>query len=77
MHFAAKMKGETQLNSAVFQLTPTRTRCELVISAGGKTEKLASGLLKPFLTHINTADEQIAKGGYGWIFYPVGTTIWT
>lgn len=64
MHFAAKMKGETQLNSAVFQLTPTRTRCELVISAGGKTEKLASGLLKPFLTHLKTAEEQIAKGGY-------------
>jgi len=61
---AAKMKGETQLDSAVFQLTPTRTRCELVISAGGKTEKLASGLLKPFLTHLKTAEEQIAKGGY-------------
>lgn len=64
MGVAAKMKGETQLDSAVFQLTPTRTRCELVISAGGKTEKLASGLLKPFLTHLKTAEEQIAKGGY-------------
>ncbi|XP_057834904.1 COP1-interacting protein 7 [Cryptomeria japonica] len=58
------MKAETRLHSAVFQLTPTRTRCELVISAEGETEKLASGLLKPFLTHLKTAEEQIAKGGY-------------
>lgn len=58
------MKAETRLQSAVFQLTPTRTRCELVISAEGETEKLASGLLKPFLTHLKTAEEQIAKGGY-------------
>lgn len=39
-------------------------RCDLVITANGKTEKIASGLLEPFLTHLKTAREQIAKGGY-------------
>eukprot|EP01018_Ginkgo_biloba_P009988 Gb_08521 [translate_table: standard] len=68
------MKGETRLASAVFQLTPTRTRCELVISAEGMTEKLASGLLKPFLTHLKTAEEQIAKGGYSIRLEPPGGT---
>lgn len=58
------MKETTLLDSAVFQLTPTRTRCELLISSGGVTEKLASGLLKPFLLHLKTAEEQIEKGGY-------------
>ncbi|OMO95448.1 hypothetical protein COLO4_15893 [Corchorus olitorius] len=38
--------------------------CELVISANGKTEKIASGLLNPFLAHLKTAQEQMAKGGY-------------
>eukprot|EP00252_Welwitschia_mirabilis_P017299 TRINITY_DN3834_c0_g2_i1.p1 TRINITY_DN3834_c0_g2~~TRINITY_DN3834_c0_g2_i1.p1 ORF type:complete len:1534 (-),score=402.65 TRINITY_DN3834_c0_g2_i1:192-4793(-) len=58
------MRAETLLDSVVFQLTPTRTRCELVVTANGETEKLASGLLQPFLTHLKTAAEQIAKGGY-------------
>ncbi|XP_010906787.1 uncharacterized protein [Elaeis guineensis] len=58
------MKSEARLDSAVFQLTPTRTRCDLVIVANGKTEKIASGLLNPFLAHLKTAQDQIAKGGY-------------
>ncbi|PKA54162.1 hypothetical protein AXF42_Ash018172 [Apostasia shenzhenica] len=58
------MRSETRLDSAVFQLTPTRTRCDLVITANGKTEKIASGLVNPFLSHLKTAQEQIAKGGY-------------
>ncbi|GLJ36265.1 hypothetical protein SUGI_0728040 [Cryptomeria japonica] len=58
------MKETMILDSAVFQLTPTRTRCELLISSGGVTDKLASGLLKPFLLHLKTAEEQIEKGGY-------------
>jgi len=33
-------------------------RCELFVSGGGKTEKLASGFLKPFLTHLKVAEEQ-------------------
>jgi hypothetical protein len=58
------MKSEVRLDSAVFQLTPTRTRCDLVIYANGKSEKIASGLLKPFLAHLKVAQDQIAKGGY-------------
>ncbi|XP_008785220.1 COP1-interacting protein 7-like [Phoenix dactylifera] len=58
------MKQEARLDSLVFHLTPTRTRCDLVIVANGKTEKIASGLLNPFLAHLKTAQDQIAKGGY-------------
>ncbi|WOL16743.1 hypothetical protein Cni_G25531 [Canna indica] len=58
------MRSEARLDSAVFQLTPTRTRCDLVIIANGKKEKLASGLLTPFLAHLKTAQDQIDKGGY-------------
>lgn len=45
-------------------------RCDLVISANGKTEKLASGLLNPFLAHLKAAQEQMAKGGYSIILEP-------
>ncbi|XP_068666300.1 COP1-interacting protein 7-like [Aristolochia californica] len=58
------MKSETRLDSVVFQLTPTRTRFDLVIIANGRTEKIASGLLNPFLAHLKMAQDQIAKGGY-------------
>ncbi|CAA7403251.1 unnamed protein product [Spirodela intermedia] len=58
------MKSETRLDAAVFQLTPTRTRCDLVIKANGSMEKIATGLLNPFLAHLKTARDQIAKGGY-------------
>ncbi|WOL15934.1 hypothetical protein Cni_G24716 [Canna indica] len=64
------MRSEARLDSAVFQLTPTRTRCDLVIIANGKTEKLASGLLNPFLAHLKTAQDQVAKGGYSIILEP-------
>ncbi|KAG4185426.1 hypothetical protein ERO13_A09G229166v2 [Gossypium hirsutum] len=64
------MKSSTRLDSVVFQLTPTRTRCDLVISANGKTQKMASGLLNPFLAHLKTAQEQMAKGGYSIILQP-------
>lgn len=64
------MKSSTLLDSAVFQLTPTRTRCDLIITANGKTEKIASGLLNPFLAHLKTAQDQIAKGGYSIILEP-------
>ncbi|KAL5990529.1 hypothetical protein ACLOJK_011431 [Asimina triloba] len=39
-------------------------RYDLVIRGNGKTEKIASGLLDPFLCHLKTAKDQIAKGGY-------------
>ncbi|KAE8667989.1 COP1-interacting protein-related, putative isoform 3 [Hibiscus syriacus] len=64
------MKSSARLDSVVFQLTPTRTRCDLVISANGKTEKMASGLLNPFLAHLKTAQEQMTKGGYSIILQP-------
>ncbi|KAF5465917.1 hypothetical protein F2P56_015880 [Juglans regia] len=64
------MKSSTRLDSAVFQLTPTRTRCDLVISANGKEEKIASGLLNPFLAHLKAAQEQMAKGGYSIVLEP-------
>lgn len=45
-------------------------RCDLVISANGKTEKIASGLVNPFLAHLKTAQDQMAKGGYSIILEP-------
>ncbi|XP_038906996.1 COP1-interacting protein 7 isoform X2 [Benincasa hispida] len=64
------MKSSTKLDSATFQLTPTRTRCDLIISANGKSEKIASGLLNPFLAHLKIAQEQMARGGYSIILEP-------
>lgn len=59
------MDSRTRLDYALFQLTPTRTRCDLVIYAvGGGNEKLGSGLLEPFLAHLKSAKDQISKGGY-------------
>ncbi|KAK1288213.1 hypothetical protein QJS10_CPB19g01947 [Acorus calamus] len=55
------MKSDTTLDYAVFQLSPKHTRCELFISGGGTTEKLASGLLKPFLTHLRVVEEQVGQ----------------
>ncbi|XP_020705943.1 uncharacterized protein LOC110116624 [Dendrobium catenatum] len=52
------MYSNVPLDCAFFQLSPRRTRCELFVSADGKTEKLASGFLKPFLTHLKVAEEQ-------------------
>ncbi|GER46267.1 COP1-interacting protein-related [Striga asiatica] len=64
------MKQSTRLSSAVFQLTPTRTRCDLIIIANDNKEKIASGLLNPFLAHLKTAQDQIAKGGYSILLAP-------
>ncbi|CAN1789538.1 COP1-interacting protein 7 [Linum perenne] len=66
------MDPRTLLDHALFQLTPTRTRCDLVIFAGGGggTEKLATGLLQPFVSHLKTANDQISKGGYSIILRP-------
>lgn len=35
-------------------------RCELFVSRDGNSEKLASGLVKPFVTHLKIAEEQVA-----------------
>ncbi|XP_047950404.1 COP1-interacting protein 7 isoform X2 [Salvia hispanica] len=64
------MKSSTRLSSAVFQLTPTRTRCDLIIIANDGKEKIASGLLNPFLAHLKTAQDQIDKGGYSILLEP-------
>ena len=36
-------------------------RCELFVSTAGNTEKLASGLVKPFVAHLKVAEEQVAR----------------
>lgn len=35
-------------------------RCELFVSRDGNMEKLASGLLKPFVSQLKIAEEQVA-----------------
>ncbi|KAK6773352.1 hypothetical protein RDI58_028590 [Solanum bulbocastanum] len=54
------MESNMLLDYAVFQLSPKCSRCELFVSSDGNTEKLASGLLKPFVTHLKVAEEQVA-----------------
>ncbi|CAI8607843.1 unnamed protein product [Vicia faba] len=54
------MRSETLLDYAVLQLSPKRSRCELLVSSDGITEKLASGLVKPYLNHLKVAEEQAA-----------------
>ncbi|KAG7543110.1 hypothetical protein ISN45_Aa07g030390 [Arabidopsis thaliana x Arabidopsis arenosa] len=58
------MDPRTRLDYALFQLTPTRTRCDLVIFSGGENEKLASGIFQPFVTHLKSVRDQISRGGY-------------
>ncbi|KAE8680148.1 COP1-interacting protein 7, putative isoform 1 [Hibiscus syriacus] len=64
----------TRLDYVLFQISPTRTRCDLVIFAGKNNEKLASGLLEPFISHLSAAKYQISKGGYSITLRPVGST---
>ncbi|KAL6991022.1 hypothetical protein U1Q18_009145 [Sarracenia purpurea var. burkii] len=58
------MDPKALLDCVLFQLTPTRTRCDLVVVCGGISEKLASGLVEPFVSHLKFAKDQIPKGGY-------------
>ncbi|KAK9131476.1 hypothetical protein Sjap_011963 [Stephania japonica] len=55
------MRTDTPLDCAIFQLSPKRSRCELFVSGDGRTEKLASGLVKPFVAHLTVAEEQVAR----------------
>ncbi|XP_057450980.1 COP1-interacting protein 7 isoform X2 [Lotus japonicus] len=64
------MEPNSRLDHALFQLTPTRTRCDLIIVAGGVNERLASGILEPFLSHLKSAKDQISKGGYSITLHP-------
>jgi hypothetical protein len=56
-----KMRPAIPLDYAVFQLSPKRSRCELFVSTTGNTEKLASGLVKPFVAHLKVAEEQVSR----------------
>ncbi|GMI82364.1 hypothetical protein like AT1G61100 [Hibiscus trionum] len=64
------MDSTTILDRALFQLTPTRTRFDLVLFYKGKNEKLASGLFEPFICHLKFARDQISKGGYSITLQP-------
>jgi hypothetical protein len=55
------MRPAIPLDYAVFQLSPKRSRCELFVSTTGNTEKLASGLVKPFVAHLKVAEEQVSR----------------
>ncbi|KAK9756028.1 hypothetical protein RND81_01G068100 [Saponaria officinalis] len=57
------MQFDVPLDYAVFQLSPRRSRCELFVSYDGTIEKLASGLVKPFVTHLKAAEEQVESAG--------------
>ncbi|KAL3851297.1 hypothetical protein ACJIZ3_013179 [Penstemon smallii] len=67
------MDSKAILDYALFQLTPTRTRCDLVVFCGKKSEKLASGLMEPFKSHLKYAQDQIPKGGYSITLRPPAT----
>ncbi|KAL6543251.1 COP1-interacting protein 7 [Orobanche hederae] len=67
------MESRTLLDYALFRLTPTRTRCDLVIFAVEKKEKIASGLLEPFVTHLKSAKDRISKGGYSITLQPASS----
>ncbi|XP_040381701.1 uncharacterized protein LOC102709758 [Oryza brachyantha] len=54
------MEPDAPLDFALFQLSPRRSRCELVVSGNGRTEKIASGSVKPFVAHLRAAEEQAA-----------------
>jgi len=36
-------------------------RCDLFVSSNGNTEKLVSGPVKPFITHLKVAEEQASQ----------------
>ncbi|XP_033148062.1 COP1-interacting protein 7 isoform X2 [Brassica rapa] len=55
------MRPAIPLDYALFQLSPKRSRCELFVSTAGNTEKIASGLVKPFVAHLKVAEEQVAR----------------
>ncbi|GAA0144209.1 hypothetical protein LIER_04716 [Lithospermum erythrorhizon] len=54
------MKSDTLLDFSVFQLSPKHSRCELFVSSDGTTEKVASGLVKPFAAQMKLVEEQVA-----------------
>ncbi|KAJ6389313.1 hypothetical protein OIU77_027618 [Salix suchowensis] len=55
------MKSNTLLDYAVFELSPNLKRCDLFVSSNGNTEKLVSGSVKPFISHLKFAEEQASQ----------------
>ncbi|KAJ8441154.1 hypothetical protein Cgig2_006983 [Carnegiea gigantea] len=55
------MMSDVPLDYAVFQLSPKRSRCELFVSYDGTMERLASGLVKPFVANLKAAEQQVAS----------------
>ncbi|VFR00138.1 unnamed protein product [Cuscuta campestris] len=55
------MEPDTPLDCVLLQLSPKRTRCDLFVSTNGKTEKLASGVFKSFVTYLKVAEKQVAS----------------
>ncbi|KAG9459001.1 hypothetical protein H6P81_003509 [Aristolochia fimbriata] len=51
---------QTELSKLIVESLPGLS-CELFVSGEGKTEKLASGLVKPFITHLTVVEEQVAQ----------------
>nr|KAJ0205366.1 hypothetical protein LSAT_V11C500255640 [Lactuca sativa] len=56
-----KMELDMPLDYASFQLSPKHSRCELIVSSIGNIEMLASGLVKPVLTHLKVVEEQVGS----------------
>ncbi|ESQ35064.1 hypothetical protein EUTSA_v10006648mg [Eutrema salsugineum] len=50
------MKVDTVLDYALFELSHKHSRCELFVSSNGETEKLASGLIEPFVNHLSVLE---------------------
>ncbi|KAF9685334.1 hypothetical protein SADUNF_Sadunf03G0043900 [Salix dunnii] len=55
------MKSNSLLDYAVFELSPNLKRCDLFVSSNGNTEKLVSGSVKPFISHLKFAEEQASQ----------------
>ncbi|CAA0214365.1 unnamed protein product [Arabidopsis thaliana] len=55
------MKADTVLDYAVFELSPKYSRCELFVSSNEEREKLASGLIEPFVNHLRVIESQASK----------------
>ncbi|CAN4115602.1 unnamed protein product [Withania somnifera] len=67
------MDSSMLLDYAVFQLSPKRSRCELFVSSDGNTEKLASGLLKPFVTHLKSIKLEVKRHKNSETWFTKGT----
>ncbi|XP_010459322.1 PREDICTED: LOW QUALITY PROTEIN: protein phosphatase 1 regulatory subunit 12A [Camelina sativa] len=55
------MKADTVLDYAVFELSPKHSRCELFVWSNEENEKLASGLIQPFLNHLRVLESQASQ----------------